>query len=108
MTDKRHFRIFQAFEGYCATKMPQKATYRDALVDTSRPVKSDQQAYPALEDITKPMLNTADAAHYLNRQPKTLRAWACHQSAAPILPTRINGRLAWSVTELRRLLQVEQ
>jgi hypothetical protein len=60
-----------------------------------------------LDEITKPALDTIEAAHYLNRQPKTLRAWANGQRGAPIQPTRIHGRLAWSVSGIRRLLGVE-
>ena len=56
-----------------------------------------------LEYVTKPNLTTAECAFYLNRQPQTLRGWACHENG-PILPTRINGRLAWPVQALRGLL----
>ncbi|MDP2268092.1 MAG: DNA-binding protein, partial [Deltaproteobacteria bacterium] len=41
----------------------------------------------------------------LNRKPQTLRGWACLENG-PIRPLRINGRLAWSVLELKRLLGV--
>ena len=52
---------------------------------------------------TRPALDTAAAAHHLNRQPQTLRGWACLENG-PLRPIRINGRLAWPVSELRRLL----
>ena len=51
-------------------------------------------------------VNTADAAKVLNRSPQTLRKWACLESG-PIRPIRINGRLAWPVEELARLLRGE-
>jgi DNA-binding transcriptional regulator YiaG len=48
-------------------------------------------------------LSTKDAAHYLNRQPQTLRKWAAYESG-PIRPLRINGRLMWRVADLQGLL----
>lgn len=49
------------------------------------------------------VLDTAPAAASINRKPQTLRKWAC-SGKGPIRPVRINGRLAWPVTELRKLL----
>lgn len=50
-------------------------------------------------------LPTAEAALHLNRQPQTLRGWACNENG-PLLPIRVNGRLAWPVEELKRVLGV--
>lgn len=50
-------------------------------------------------------LTTQEAAYHLNRAQQTLRLWAMRQNG-PLSPIRINGRLAWPVAELRRLLQV--
>lgn len=50
-------------------------------------------------------LPTNEAAHHINRAPQTLRRWAC-LGDGPIRPVRINGRLAWRVADLRRLLEV--
>ena len=61
--------------------------------------------YPPLEAVTRPTVDTAAAAYYLNRKPQTLRGHACNENG-PIRPLRINGRLAWPVSELRRLLGV--
>lgn len=58
--------------------------------------------YPLLENITRPTLDTASAAFYLNRKPQTLRVWASLENG-PIRPLRIYGRLAWSVTDIKRL-----
>lgn len=58
-----------------------------------------------LERETRTTVDTATAALHLNRQPQTLRAWASGQSGA-LQPLRINGRLAWPVAELRRVLGV--
>ena len=59
--------------------------------------------YPPLHSITKPHLDTASTAYYLNRQQQTLRCWACLENG-PIKPIRIHGRLAWPVYEIRKLL----
>jgi hypothetical protein len=61
--------------------------------------------YPPLEAVTRPNVDTTAAAYYTNRRPQTLRGWACFENG-PIRPIRINGRLAWPVTELKRLLGV--
>lgn len=47
---------------------------------------------------------TSEAARHLNRRPQTLRKWAFLDSG-PIRPIRINGRLAWRVSDLEMLLQ---
>jgi len=48
-------------------------------------------------------LDTREAAFHLNRRPQTLRIWACKEDG-PLRPVRINGRLAWPVKEIRRVL----
>lgn len=58
--------------------------------------------YPPLASDSRSVVDTETAAHHLNRKPQTLRVWACRQNG-PLQPTRINGRLAWSVRDLRRL-----
>lgn len=62
------------------------------------------QIFIPLEQVTRPTVPTDAAAYYLNRQPQTLRAWACLENGA-MRPVRINGRLAWSVAEIRVLLE---
>ena len=61
------------------------------------------QQFPTLESVTRPTVDTSAAAYYFNRRPQTLRAWACLENG-PLRPVRINGRLAWPVAELRRVL----
>lgn len=56
-----------------------------------------------LEHETRAALPTADAAYHLNRAPQTLRMWACYEDG-PLRPIRVNGRLAWPVSEIRRVL----
>jgi hypothetical protein len=64
---------------------------------------SKEQQFPALESVTRPTVDTAAAAYYLNRRPQTLRCWAVYQDG-PINPIRISGRLAWPVRELKLVL----
>lgn len=61
-----------------------------------------QTTFTPLEQVTNPTVTTNAAAHYLDRRPQTLRIWAL--TGHPINPRRINGRLAWPVADLRRLL----
>lgn len=61
--------------------------------------------YATLESISRPTVDTAAAAYYLNRRPQTLRGWACLENG-PLRPIRISGRLAWSTAEIKRLLGV--
>ena len=62
------------------------------------------QQFPPLESVTSPAVDTAAAAHYLNRRPQTLRGWASAETFPDGLrPVRINGRLAWPVAELIRV-----
>lgn len=68
---------------------------------------STAEQFPPLEYVTRPTVETAAAAFYLNRRQQTLRGWACLENG-PIRPIRINGRLAWPVAELRRVLGVQQ
>lgn len=78
-----------------------KGTTRDVI--SANPTPTVTLGYPALELITRPTLETAAAAYYLNRKPQTLRAWACLENG-PLRPVRVNGRLAWSVAEIKRVL----
>jgi hypothetical protein len=72
--------------------------------ETRRAVHRAEQ-FPLLEQVTRPNVPTAQAAYYLDRRPQTIREWACFESG-PIRPLRINGRLAWPVAELKRVLGV--
>ena len=72
--------------------------------DTRRAATEPQQV-PPLELVNRPTVPTEQAAYYLNRKPQTCRAWACLENG-PIRPLRISGRLAWPVSELRRVLGV--
>lgn len=60
-----------------------------------------------LELETRTALTTAEAAFHLCRAKQTLRLWASREDG-PLRPLRVNGRLAWPVAEIRRLLGVAQ
>jgi len=77
-------------------QITQTAPENDALTGLQAP-------FPALENVTRPTVPTDAAAYYLNRQPQTLRAWACLEHG-PLRPVRIYGRLAWSVAGIKALL----
>lgn len=49
------------------------------------------------------VLTTKQAAAAINRAPHTLRKWACFENG-PIRPLRINGRLAWKLEDISKLL----
>lgn len=59
--------------------------------------------FPPLELENRPTVSTEQAAYYLTRRQQTLRGWACREDG-PLRPLRINGRLAWPVADLKRLL----
>lgn len=64
-------------------------------------------AFVSLAAEIRTTVDTATAAHHLNRKPQTLRGWACLENG-PLRPVRVHGRLAWPVAELRRVLGVAQ
>jgi len=59
--------------------------------------------FPPLSSVNSPTVDTVQGAFYLNRKPQTLRIWACKEKG-PLRPKRINGRLHWSVNDIRHLL----
>ena len=62
-------------------------------------------AFVSLDRETRTAVDTATAAYHLNRQPQTLRGWACLENG-PLRPVRVHGRLAWKTEDLRRVLGV--
>lgn len=64
------------------------------------------QLTPLAQEV-RSALPTPEAAGHLNRAQQTLRLWAMREDG-PVRPLRINGRLAWPVAELRRVLGVSQ
>ncbi len=62
------------------------------------------EQFPDLRTEQRPAVDTATAAYWLSRRPQTMRIWAL--TGHPIMPRRVNGRLAWPVTEIKHLLGV--
>lgn len=62
-----------------------------------------KQVFTSLDQETRTTLTTREAAHHLNRKVQTLHIWACKE-CGPIRPVRVNGRLAWLVADIRRVL----
>ncbi len=78
-------------------------------LEATQPIEPDitpEQQFTPLEQVTNPTVTTNAAAYYLDRRPQTLRIWAVYETAGPIRPIRINGRLAWPTAQLRRVLGV--
>jgi len=50
-------------------------------------------------------VSTRVMCHHLGRKEQTARGWACHEDG-PLRPIRVNGRLAWAVADIRRILGV--
>jgi len=74
---------------------------QEALSERS---KATTEKYPALDAQARIAVSTAEAAFHLGRTPQTLRKWACYEDG-PLRPIRIHGRLAWSVAQIKQLLQ---
>ncbi|MDP3422311.1 MAG: hypothetical protein Q8S32_00950 [Burkholderiaceae bacterium] len=69
---------------------------------------ADLKQFTPLAHETRPTVDTAAAAHYLNRRPQTMRGWACLETFPEGLrPLRVNGRLAWPVAGIRKVLGVQ-
>lgn len=56
-----------------------------------------------LDQESRAAIPTSEAAFHLSRSPQTLRLWASQENG-PIQPVRVNGRLAWPVDGLKRVL----
>ena len=74
------------------TKKPKK--------DTGCPVD-----FIALNLETRTHVSTKVMCHHLGRKEQTARGWACHEDG-PLRPTRVCGRLAWAVADIKRILGV--
>lgn len=63
------------------------------------------KTFQPLEQVTKPVLTTAEIAFYTNTQPQTWRAYACYDNApGGLKPLRIGGRLCWPTACAKKLL----
>lgn len=62
------------------------------------------EKYTPLDKETRSSIPTSEAAHHLSRSQQTLRLWAA-KGNGPLQPVRVQGRLAWSVSGIRSLLE---
>jgi hypothetical protein len=99
-------------ETRAALPTPEAASHipaADKLAKWEHKCKGTRRTSPGelvpLETEARSALPTAEAAAHLNRAQQTLRLWAMREDG-PLRPRRINGRLAWPVSELRRVLGV--
>jgi hypothetical protein len=69
-------------------------------------MKEDLKQYIHLDLEIRNAIPTDDAAYHLCRKPQTLRTWACFENG-PIRPIRINGRLAWLVADIKKVIEGE-
>ena len=69
---------------------------------------SKANGQPDLRKEQRTHVNTSEAAHYLSRKPQTLRGWnsAGDFPIDDLRPTAINGRLAWPVTGIKKVMGV--
>ncbi len=68
--------------------------------------QSSEKRFTSLKEETRTHVTTALAAYHLSRKEQTLRIWACNESG-PLRPIRVNGRLAWAVADIKRILGVQ-
>ena len=58
-----------------------------------------------LDQETRAYVSTKVMCHHIGRKEQTARGWACHEDG-PLRPIRVNGRLAWAVADIKRILGV--
>ena len=80
------------------------AQQADTSPHPARTRSATDTTWPANLLKSRTHLTTSEAALLLGRQCQTLRIWACYESKAPLRPVRVNGRLAWPVGDIARLL----
>jgi len=73
-----------------------------AQLDQLTTRKSD--GFPNIRTESRTHVPTDVAAHWLGRRPQTMRCWA--MTGHPIMPRRVNGKLAWPVAEIKVLMGV--
>jgi len=76
-----------------------------STLDPTERESAPPPSFVSLDRETRAGVETDCAAYHLNREPQTLRVWACKENG-PLRPLRVNGRLMWPTSELRRLCGV--
>lgn len=80
-----------------------RSTSQQQQVGAHRPPYTPPHPPLALDE--RHSVETGCAAFHLNRSPQTLRIWAC-KGIGPLRPAYVNGRLAWALADIRKLLGV--
>jgi hypothetical protein len=81
------------------------STYLVRVTPTKKAFNLLENIMPMKSTDLPEVLPTSKACIAINRSPQTLRKWACLDCAPMgIRPIRINGRLAWRVSDLQKLL----
>ena len=80
------------------------ATYHSAELAQAQPSGCPIDFIP-LDKETRTHVTTKVMCHHLGRKEQTARGWACHEDG-PLRPIRVNGRLAWAVADICRILGV--
>jgi hypothetical protein len=63
--------------------------------------------FVALHLESRTHVSTNVMCYHLGRKAQTARGWACHENG-PLRPTRVCGRLAWAVADIKRILGVSK
>lgn len=83
----------EVLERAIASSKAAEARVGRGYADIERTVRAEKRSH----------VDTNTAAGLLCRSAQTLRKWACYEDG-PLHPVRVNGRLAWSVADIDRLL----
>jgi hypothetical protein len=81
-------------------KIPPSVTEVPKPIPASVPIE-----FIPLTQETRTHVSTKVMCRHLGRKEQTARGWACREDG-PLRPIRINGRLAWAVADIKRLLGV--
>ena len=88
------------------------ATATHSSIQTMREATAPQQAIQPSDFLplhleTRTHVTTAVMCRHLGRKEQTARGWASAETFPDgMKPLRVNGRLAWPVAGIRRVLQV--
>ena len=75
----------------------------EALFSTVPATQKTNLKFPPISAVTTEFVRTDQAAHYLNREPQTLRGWASRRDG-PLEPKHSGRLLVWAVADIRKLL----
>ncbi len=78
------------------------------LHSTEARQQASAPTFTPLAQVQRTHVDTAAAAHYLNRRPQTLRGWHSKGDfpTTGLRPLVLNGRLAWSIPAIKSAMGV--